>query len=497
MRKLRVLDLFSGIGGFSLGLERTGGFETAAFCEYAEFPRKVLAKHWPDVPIYNDVRELTAERLDADGIGSIDLICGGYPCQPFSHAGKRLGAEDDRHLWPEMSRLIASLRPTWVIGENVAGHISMGLDDVLADLGTLGYACQAFVVPACAVNAPHRRERVWIVAHAESIGRGDGREERYLYQEDGRPIRVCSPKPSRASEQSEDLAAVCKTGVVAHASDVQRDGSNDHARKLLGREQVSQLGDGGGAQDVAHSSGAECNWFWTQPARTSDRLADGGEDVAYASVFNVKGIVASSIDEKEWTGPFAGSAGSCGDGIGWWSVEPDVGRVVTRFSAWLDGGVNADAAQGGTAKILRALREGNAAQHIEWPSRGHGSVQEAEILLSCLCEYQGAPRALGNVSLAGKEASPEVVRGVWFNGKAACTSCRRAAAEQRTVQHPNLVRLLSQLLACDCRTTWLDPAGTPSEASRVDRLKTLGNAVVPQVPEMIGTAILKSLMVAA
>jgi DNA (cytosine-5)-methyltransferase 1 len=165
-----VLDLFSGIGGFSLGLERTGGFETAAFCEYAEFPRKVLAKHWPEVPIYNDVRELTAERLDADGIGSIDLICGGYPCQPFSHAGKRLGAEDDRHLWPEMSRLIASLRPTWVIGENVAGHVSMGLDDVLADLGTLGYACQAFVIPACAIGAIHKRERVWIVAYSNLFG---------------------------------------------------------------------------------------------------------------------------------------------------------------------------------------------------------------------------------------------------------------------------------------------------------------------------------------
>jgi DNA (cytosine-5)-methyltransferase 1 len=167
MRKLRVLDLFSGIGGFSLGLERTGGFETVAFCEYAGFPRKVLAKHWPDVPIYPDIRELTAERLDADGIAGIDLICGGYPCQPFSHAGKRLGAEDDRHLWPEVRRLIETLRPAWVIGENVAGHVSMGLDDVLSDLDGLGYAAQAFVIPACAVNAPHRRDRVWIVAYAE------------------------------------------------------------------------------------------------------------------------------------------------------------------------------------------------------------------------------------------------------------------------------------------------------------------------------------------
>ena len=171
MNKLRLLDLFSGIGGFSLGLERTGGFETVAFCEYAEFPRKVLAKHWPNVPIYPDVRELTAERLHADGLGRIDIICGGYPCQPFSYAGKREGAEDDRHLWPEMRRLVETLRPAWVIGENVAGHITMGLDDVLSDLEGLGYAAQAFVVLACAVDAPHRRDRVWIVANSnEDIG---------------------------------------------------------------------------------------------------------------------------------------------------------------------------------------------------------------------------------------------------------------------------------------------------------------------------------------
>lgn len=159
MKKLRVLDLFSGIGGFSLGLERTGGFETVAFCEIEEFPRKVLAKHWPDTPIYRDVRELKGE-----DVGAVDVICGGYPCQPFSTAGKRRGKGDDRHLWPEFSRLVAELRPAWVIGENVAGHISMGLDDVLSDLEGQGYACRTFVIPACAVDAQHRRDRCWTIA---------------------------------------------------------------------------------------------------------------------------------------------------------------------------------------------------------------------------------------------------------------------------------------------------------------------------------------------
>ena len=162
MSKLRVLDLFSGIGGFSLGLERTGGFETVAFCEIEEFPRRVLAKHWPEVPCHNDIRKLTGADID----GPIDVICGGYPCQPFSTAGKRQGKEDDRHLWPEFSRLVDELRPDWVIGENVAGHISMGIDDVLSDLERQGYTCRTFILPACAVGASHRRDRVWTVAHS-------------------------------------------------------------------------------------------------------------------------------------------------------------------------------------------------------------------------------------------------------------------------------------------------------------------------------------------
>ena len=170
---MRVLDLFSGIGGFSLGLERAG-METVAFCEWDAKARQVLAKHWPEVPCYHDVKDLTKERLDQDGITDIRLICGGYPCQPFSTAGKRLGQEDDRHLWPEVLRLVQEIRPAWVLCENVAGHISMGLDSVLADLDGIGYDSQALVIPACAVDAPHRRDRVWIVANAKLYGRYKG-----------------------------------------------------------------------------------------------------------------------------------------------------------------------------------------------------------------------------------------------------------------------------------------------------------------------------------
>lgn len=159
---MKVLDLFSGIGGFSLGLERAG-METVAFCEIDPFCQKVLKKHWPNVPVYEDVRS-----LDYDG--PVDLICGGFPCQPFSVAGKQKGAEDDRHLWPAMFSLIQKHQPSWVIGENVAGFINMALDDVLAELESEGYETRAFVIPACGIGAPHRRERVWIVGYAKHNG---------------------------------------------------------------------------------------------------------------------------------------------------------------------------------------------------------------------------------------------------------------------------------------------------------------------------------------
>ena len=178
--KLKVLDLFSGIGGFSLGLERTGGFETVAFCEQDDFCQQVLAKHWPGIPIFDDIRKLTA-----DAIGSVDVITGGYPCQPFSQAGQRRGAEDDRHLWPEMYRLVASIRPRWVIAENVAGHISMGLDEVLSDLEGEGYATWPLVIPACAVGAPHRRDRVWIVANCNSVSGPFGGDDKANAEESG------------------------------------------------------------------------------------------------------------------------------------------------------------------------------------------------------------------------------------------------------------------------------------------------------------------------
>lgn len=158
------LDLCSGIGGFALAA-RWMGWQTVQFVEIDKYCQKVLAKNFQGVPIHDDLRTFNASEF----MGSIGILTAGYPCQPFSQAGKRHGNADPRHLWPEVRRVIAEARPAWIVCENVAGHITMGLDDVLSDLEAEGYAAQAVVIPACATGAPHRRDRVWIIAHAASV----------------------------------------------------------------------------------------------------------------------------------------------------------------------------------------------------------------------------------------------------------------------------------------------------------------------------------------
>lgn len=162
---IRVGSLCTGIGGIDLGLERAG-MEIVYQVEIDDYCNKVLEKHWPGVQRYRDIR-----KLDASETPAVDLLVGGYPCQPFSFAGRRAGKSDDRHLWPEFIRLLRAWRimgklPTWCLFENVAGHITMGLDDVLSDLEGVGYTRWPLIIPACAVDAKHRRDRVWIIAYA-------------------------------------------------------------------------------------------------------------------------------------------------------------------------------------------------------------------------------------------------------------------------------------------------------------------------------------------
>lgn len=162
---MKHLDLFSGIGGFALAA-RWAGINTVAFCEIEPFAQKVLKKNFPGIPIFSDICKLKRSDIHE----SVDIITGGFPCQPFSIAGKKRGTDDNRDLWPEMFRIIKEFKPTWVVGENVANFVGMAFNRTKTDLESEGYEVQPLIIPACGVNAPHKRDRVWIVAYTNRKG---------------------------------------------------------------------------------------------------------------------------------------------------------------------------------------------------------------------------------------------------------------------------------------------------------------------------------------
>ena len=226
MTPRRHIDLCSGVGGFALAAS-WAGYQTEVFCECDEFCQKVLRKHWPGVPIVPDLFD-----FDGRAYAGADLLTAGIPCQPYSCAGKQMGNDDDRALWPEARRIIVEVRPRWVVIENVAGFIGMALDGVLADLEAEGYECGSVVLPACAVNAPHRRDRVWVVAHDARAragmeascqlldGRGNSRPGWRDEYSDGSEAMADARDPRLEERQEQPARAECQTakrgGSITH-----------------------------------------------------------------------------------------------------------------------------------------------------------------------------------------------------------------------------------------------------------------------------------------
>lgn len=301
---LTHLSLFSGIGGLDLAAE-WAGIETVGQCEWAEYPTKVLEKHWPDVPRWKDIRTLTGESFyGRTGRRTVDIISGGFPCQPFSVAGKQRGKEDDRYLWPEMVRVIKELRPTWIVGENVAGIVRMALPDILSELESIGYRTRTFLIPACAVGARHVRYRVAIVGYAES-----------KYKR-GLPVGEKTEKPGFGSN-SKDVA----------------DTNGKWELQQAGYQQNIGNGIGFCCEDIQYSDSAGCE---------KQHVATESDEERFASWGCYEGNVCDATSEglSNGSGKSVGGQGTQepeSERSMWRTVESVLGGMVDGFPAGMDG----------------------------------------------------------------------------------------------------------------------------------------------------------------
>ena len=312
---LKVTSLFAGIGGIDLGLEATGYYKTTLFSEIDPFCQKILKKHWPNVPIIPDVRDINGKEIETD------VLVGGFPCQPFSVAGKRKGKEDERHLWPEMFRIIKEARPPIVIGENVPGIINtqMALGQCVADLEGEGYKVQPVVLPACSVNAPHRRYRVFIIAMVDTDN-----------------LRF----PQHSGEEKEKQVRRTETPVMSGGSFMANSGRSEWWQQPSGNTESvgrgasektqwsahsdSLGGSGEGAEAVADSVSRnvetgrerqrEVREGHQEEGIPSD-ASSGSETVADTERVHVQGQHDGQGEKQSWR-------------EGWWAVEPELGRVA-------------------------------------------------------------------------------------------------------------------------------------------------------------------------
>lgn len=322
MNKLKHIDLFSGIGGFSLAFDSTQKIETVAFCEIEEYPQRVLKKNFPGVPIYNDITELVKNESTRPIWGQgkwqdleCDILTGGYPCQPFSQAGKRKGEEDDRHLWPFMLEIIKQKRPKFIVAENVAGHITLGLDNVLFDLESEGYSARAVVLPASSVNAHHRRDRVWVIAQdtQEDSNSNSERSHRKGVNEQGD-----NESNDRQERESGSVREVLANGGDTEVRETEYVEYTDSLRFQQHNEAEKE----------------------TQGRGTETSIESGSTDVADSDSSQRKGEQQSIGVRKEYTdsgitswGEFESYLGGRSDGVSSWvdgSWERGIDRVTTN-----------------------------------------------------------------------------------------------------------------------------------------------------------------------
>ena len=484
---MNVLDLFSGIGGFSFGLQRAG-MRTVAFCEIDQYCRRVLAKHWPGVPCYPDVRELTAERLVADGI-SVDLVCGGFPCQDISLAGPGFGLAGARSgLWREFARLIRELEPRYVLLENVAALLARGLGEILGELATLGYDAEWHCIPASYVGALHRRDRVWIVAYPNRHTVRDD-QQRTPHRWDNVSNRRNSKSPDDGAQgalANSDLD-VGREGRVGNAEESAR-GRNANRGNVCayvadpnrGRREVDRKPKHAGESSALRDQFDGCRaGGFRRGSHDSNALCERLERRDQA------GTAARSTQRPRARNHRTGR-----------DSESDVGRALDGIPRGLDGDPDAEWKEAGAREVLSYLQESVGATALQQATRNLPCLQAQEILFAFLHEYEAGGR-LPREFVASAATSEGLLRAMQCNREPTSTPLQRGSLEQFFREHPNALRELSRLVASRGATPWDNPLwesavprvmrGIPN---RVNRLESLGNAIVPQIAEMIGRAIM-------
>jgi len=350
VKKYKVLDLFSGLGGFSLGLERTGHFETVAFCDNDKFSKAILDKHWKGIKVYDDVREISEEKFKEDGIEFPDIITGGFPCQPFSVAGKQKGTSDDRHLWPEMFRIIKTFKPRFVIGENVRGIVNIQdgvvFETVCTDLESEGYEVQPFNIPAAGVGAPHRRERIWFIAiREESVVNSDNiRFKQHSTTKEETSWRGTSATFESTSSSSPRSNVANTVGEyegreISRSDEEKRRIQEEHRTEhsTTGKSsRTSEVRNGDNGYETTESNVADTHSSnqrtgkksKQQEGNTSRECFSNSSESDVSNTIGERG--RSRITERENAEDVRQSPES--SNTGWWHVEPNVGRVAHGVS---------------------------------------------------------------------------------------------------------------------------------------------------------------------
>ncbi len=317
-------SLFTGIGGLDLGFEWAGA-ECAWQVEKDEFCQNVLAQRWPDIPRFGDIRDVGKHNL-----GKVDAIVGGFPCQPFSVAGEQRGTEDDRHLWPEMFRVIRELRPRWVIGENVPGIIPVFIDNAIADLEGEGYTCEAFVLPALSVDAYHRRDRLFLMGYSQHDGQVTPEEFASLIEgsHSYTARKIPTVEPERPGVQWPSMANPYRS----------RSGGRNGAGRKGQQPEVLQGQRKGGAVGRETQGRRGTLAKAVERGRRNSWLTSAVDwSIAHADFLAVERNRPDGVDVSgEETEKGASGRQYTRTGRGDWQAEPRLGGMAHGVSTWLD-----------------------------------------------------------------------------------------------------------------------------------------------------------------